>query len=63
MWYSASASFGLFLFWFASEKELLKNPDTARFELAVLLIVWVAVSFFLRRFFRDARDPWNIGGK
>jgi hypothetical protein len=51
----------LFLVWFVSEKELLTNPDTAYFELAVIALCWVAVVVLLRRFFRAMKDPSDHG--
>ncbi len=60
-WYAASITFGLFLIWFVSEKELLTDPDTAYFELAVIVLCWVAVVVLLRRFVRDIKYPSDHG--
>ncbi len=62
-WYAGSATFGLFLVWFISEKGLLRNPETAKFELGVFILVWVAVVGLLRLVCRDMNDPSESEGR
>jgi hypothetical protein len=56
-WYASSATFTLFLVWFISEKGLLKDPDTAKFEVGVFILVWALVIGLLRLVCRDMKDP------
>lgn len=60
-WYAASGSWSLFLIWFVSERGLLRNPDTVKFELMVVVIVWIAVVASMRLVFRDMKDPSGSG--
>jgi hypothetical protein len=57
-WYVASATFSLFLVWFISEKGLLKDAETAKFELGVFILVWAIVIGLLRLVCRDMKDPF-----
>jgi hypothetical protein len=56
-WYASSATFTLFLVWFISEKGLLNDPDTAKFEVGVFILVWALVIGLLRLVCRDMKDP------
>jgi hypothetical protein len=55
-WYASSITWSAFLIWFVADKNLLTEPDTARFELTVFMLVWATVVVLMRIMFRDMKD-------
>jgi hypothetical protein len=55
-WYAGSITFSLFMVWFIDEKALLQNPETAKFEMAVLGLAWIAIIILLRLACRDMKE-------
>lgn len=54
-WYAGSATFGAFMIWFVLDKGLLEDPETAPFELVVVLLSWGVVVALLRLVCRDMK--------
>jgi arginine exporter protein ArgO len=60
-WFAASVTFSAFYFWFLSQNERLKDPETAKPELLVLFLAWAAIMALIWLFFRDLKDPSESG--